>query len=1015
MTMEGAAADDSGRKSSISVDNRSSPTTLLSSSRFRSSSSTCIDRDSREKYHPEGKKKAGLGKFFRHLGSAKTSPRHGPKPGLPKSNSQAERSQIDDASPGHGNEAEEEEQMKIVKMVQESYISTRAQPSQSVIAELGRAMSWSSQGTKKKDKNYMSLFFTEGTAKNSKSFDPAKESKSWCEQTTTSKESPGTTASSPVLTNHCTSTTAATTTTTSTEKSSAPGVCGGDCGNIMCSLSPVCIEDIFDDPKKPSSPTGPPSDDVSDDGSLRRRTKSEGCYSAAYRCKSNKKSSPSLDSSRELLSPPAQDDSDEVDTGPNEGNRTSSSTTTWSGRVRDLKREVKHRICRLRSPKSSNSTQVPESNTTVLEAPDSTENISKECDTLTNQQSVLSNSNQGFSSTGEEESFGEGGRTLGKARALVDCTPSPYDKDGLAFKKGDIIDILAKSSSGYWVGKLGNQIGHFKFINVEEIPNGDRKTSKRRFSSFDNKSNLGKTLEDLLQHLGLEIYMNVLVLNGYHNLDSLKGIEEQDLISLGIVNSDHRIKLLNAIEYFEDLNFGVTPSSMEGTQSPLHQQKSNHVSFSSRFSSPRKRSESCSSNVPESYLPYSPKVSNTDAYPDTAYTCNEINNLDYGMPSVNRNNGSEQIEDDRSRDILNIPLNRPSDKLYFYSDLHSNQKIHYSYGRGISAYTEQLYFSRAGLVIDSPNKSHLLSQMNYLEKLSDFSVGGPTFNHLNGSIYPNSGSYITKEEKYLMESSRLKLKEQMRSFGQESNHVNQRRNESDFNGYLDEGPFQNSLPLESSENNGKSLTLPRQMKGCPPSDLLILQPADVGVYKSDRKGKKSRRRKESPQPLLQCSTQPFTLDDFVAKKLQDEQIDLCLEPYTDKTGFCGIPPALVQRYADELQQDIFDVAEALDRERVRALQRRGRPAVPNDFLADSCCEPVVEANYNSLSDWLISLGLPIYEKLFHCNGCTELYHIAGLNDKDLIRYGIENPKHIRLLTTAIEALHIHIEHCQYIA
>ncbi|GBM40001.1 hypothetical protein AVEN_217598-1 [Araneus ventricosus] len=238
-------------------------------------------------------------------------------------------------------------------------LTTRSpRPFSLVIAELGRAMSWSSQGTKKKDKNYMSLFFSEGSAKTSKSFDPAKESKSWCEQTTTTKQSPVTTTSSPVLTNHCTSTTAATATTTSTEKSSAPAVCGGDCGNIMCSLSPVCIEDIFDDPKKPSSPTGPPSDEVSDDGSLRRRTKSEGCYSAAYRCKSSKKSSPSLDSSRELLSPPALDDSDEVDAAPNEENRTSSSSSTWSGRVRDLKREVKHRICRLRSPKSSNSSQV---------------------------------------------------------------------------------------------------------------------------------------------------------------------------------------------------------------------------------------------------------------------------------------------------------------------------------------------------------------------------------------------------------------------------------------------------------------------------------------------------------------------------------------------------------------------------------------------------------------------------------------------------------------------------------
>ncbi|GIX95162.1 uncharacterized protein CEXT_95231 [Caerostris extrusa] len=193
------------------------------------------------------------------------------------------------------NEVEEEEQMKIVKMVQDSYISTRTQPTQSVISELGRAMSWSAQGTKKKDKNYMALFFSENSAKNSKSFDPAKESKSWSEQTTTTHQSPIATSSSPT---HCTTNTTTTTTattTSSTDKTSTPAVCGGDCGNIMCSLSPACIEDMFEDTSKKaalpcSSPSGPPSDEVSDDGSLRRRTKSEGCYSTAYRCKSSKKS-----------------------------------------------------------------------------------------------------------------------------------------------------------------------------------------------------------------------------------------------------------------------------------------------------------------------------------------------------------------------------------------------------------------------------------------------------------------------------------------------------------------------------------------------------------------------------------------------------------------------------------------------------------------------------------------------------------------------------------------------------
>ncbi|KFM76682.1 SAM and SH3 domain-containing protein 1, partial [Stegodyphus mimosarum] len=518
--------------------------------------------------------------------------------------------------------------------------------------------------------------------------------------------------------------------------------------------------------------------------------------------------------------------------------------------------------------------------------------------------------------------------------------------------------------------------------------------------------------------------MNVLVLNGYHNLDTLKGLEEQDLLALGIANSDHRLKLLNAIDRLEDLNPSITASydTAEGNDSPLHQQKINKTPpFCTRldvFSSPRKRSESCTVNLQETYMPHlscSPKETNQDSYHVTAYDSNEINNLDHSLPPIPCN-GIERIEDDSHRDILNIPLSRAEEKLYFYSDLQSNQKIQYSYGRGISAYSEQLYFSRAGLVIDTPENDHFLSQMNYLEKLSNLSIGGSAFGHLNGSVYPNSGAYITKEEKYLMESSRRKLKDKLRTYSQDITQ-GQVRNESDFNGYLltaddsSESSIQNSSSFDS-QNNGKSLTLPRKKKGYLNNDLLIFKTSDSSGYKSDRKNKKSRRRKESTQTLLHCPSQPFTLGDFIAKKLQEEQIDLCAEPYTDKTGFCGIPPALVQRYADELQQDIFDVAEALDRERVHALQMRGRPAVPNDFLADSCCEPVVEANYSSLSNWLVSLGLPIYEKLFQRNGCTELYHMAGLSDSDLHHYGIENAKHIRLLKTAIEALHIHIEHCQ---
>jgi len=61
-------------------------------------------------------------------------------------------------------------------------------------------------------------------------------------------------------------------------------------------------------------------------------------------------------------------------------------------------------------------------------------------------------------------------RVVGRARAKVDCNPCAYDKEALVFKQGDLIDILERHQSGTWVGRCGNQVGHFKFINVTELP-----------------------------------------------------------------------------------------------------------------------------------------------------------------------------------------------------------------------------------------------------------------------------------------------------------------------------------------------------------------------------------------------------------------------------------------------------------------------------------------------------------------------------------------------------------------
>ncbi|CAG2110068.1 unnamed protein product, partial [Medioppia subpectinata] len=61
------------------------------------------------------------------------------------------------------------------------------------------------------------------------------------------------------------------------------------------------------------------------------------------------------------------------------------------------------------------------------------------------------------------------GPFIGYAKAITDCTPCPYYKDALPFKRGDTISIISKDESGTWIGMANGRVGHFKFVNVEEI------------------------------------------------------------------------------------------------------------------------------------------------------------------------------------------------------------------------------------------------------------------------------------------------------------------------------------------------------------------------------------------------------------------------------------------------------------------------------------------------------------------------------------------------------------------
>lgn len=83
-------------------------------------------------------------------------------------------------------------------------------------------------------------------------------------------------------------------------------------------------------------------------------------------------------------------------------------------------------------------------------------------------------------------------------------------------QKGDIIDVLSMNASGIWRGFCNGRIGHFKFIDVEILP--DRPTTGSVISNGKGRQTNGgngpSSVEDLLMRIGLKEYTSVFVLNG---------------------------------------------------------------------------------------------------------------------------------------------------------------------------------------------------------------------------------------------------------------------------------------------------------------------------------------------------------------------------------------------------------------------------------------------------------------------------------------------------------------------
>ncbi|KAG8552973.1 hypothetical protein GDO81_003194 [Engystomops pustulosus] len=157
------------------------------------------------------------------------------------------------------------------------------------------------------------------------------------------------------------------------------------------------------------------------------------------------------------------------------------------------------------------------------------------------------------------------GPFCGRAKVHTDFTPSPYEKDSLKLRVGDIIDIIEKPPVGTWTGMLKNKVGSFKFIYVDILPEETEHPKKVRTHGRSKKSQ-PKSLQELLERINMQEHIATLMLNGYETIEDFKDLKESHLLELNITDPQHRVKLLTAAEVLLDYDTGsdheeTSPSS----------------------------------------------------------------------------------------------------------------------------------------------------------------------------------------------------------------------------------------------------------------------------------------------------------------------------------------------------------------------------------------------------------------------------------------------------------------------
>ncbi|XP_061097574.1 SAM and SH3 domain-containing protein 1a [Conger conger] len=652
--------------------------------------------------------------------------------------------------------------------------------------------------------------------------------------------------------------------------------------------------------------------------------------------------------------------------------------------------------------------------------------------TVSTTDSSASNRESVKSEDGDDEEPPYRGPFCGRARVHTDFTPSPYDTDSLKLKRGDVIDIISKPPMGTWMGLLNNKVGTFKFIYVDVLSEQEEKPKRPVRRRRKGRPPKPTSVEELLERVNLKEHMPTFLFNGYEDLDTFKLLEEEDLDELNIRDPQHRAVLLTAVELLQEYDSSSDPErgGHSGSQEKLLSEGQGLVGDSPRDSGcyessenlengkSRKpsRSSRSSSGFESARLhspdyPTLPMTKSTEALQQTKKE-RKFGKHFFLKPSIKglgllgRKKGSRRHRIPPSRSCEDLDEGPPPlsaqerwKRSHSLGDLHWEQAFD-----GPKSPSGPEVPPAQGPKRDEEEEAGALVCL----KGSSDEAGPPA----QLAVRPPSGSLESPGATCPAPTPAEPAQ------GGKSTRTHPKK-----------APVPPPVPVKKSrERLANGLCHPALLLSGPASPTTPTKPASTPASPSAAgppscptspgSPEKPGTPPAAPPPWLSDLPESACpqihgvkvavgrkishakvpdLESLLEDRLEAEGIDLTEEPYSDKHGRCGIPQALVQRYAEDLEQPLKDLAPAMDLIRVRELRKQHRMAIPSGGLTEMCRKSPLPGQVATVTDWLVSVGLPMYAGALRAAGCASLEQVSALTEAAVQGAGVRDERHARRL------------------